>query len=163
MIDTIGRPAYQRVADDLRSQIASGALPVGEALPSTSRLVELYEVSTTVVRAAIKELRSEGLVHGQPGKAVYVKATPEETVGTRVGLEDLARALTEVREQVASLAEDKNSSTVTELREEVGELRRAVSQLQTRLIDLYSRTGQPYPHEAPRSSESGERRRAAGA
>ncbi|WP_277032267.1 winged helix-turn-helix domain-containing protein [Actinacidiphila oryziradicis] len=158
----IGRPAYQRVADDLRSQIVSGALPVGQPLPSTARLVEHYEVSTTVVRAAIKKLQNEGLVYGQPGKAVYVRTTPDQSRDARIGLEDLARDLSELRDEVSGLSGQRSPSDVDELREEVDELRRTVGLLQTRLIDLYARTGQPYPHDEARRTETGERRRASG-
>ena len=71
-----GRPKYLEVADDLRRKIAARTYPVGSEIPSTSRLMELYEVSVTVVRAAVRELRTEGLVVGQPGKAVYVQGEP---------------------------------------------------------------------------------------
>ena len=77
MVDHTGRPKYVEVAESLRRAIASGQYPVGSELPSTARLTETFEVSTTVVRAAVRELRSEGLVVGQPGKAVYVRAEPE--------------------------------------------------------------------------------------
>ena len=70
------RSKYLDVADDLRKKIAGGTYPVGAEIPSTSRLMEQYEVSITVVRAAVRELRTEGLVIGQPGKAVYVQAEP---------------------------------------------------------------------------------------
>ncbi|MCQ4081306.1 GntR family transcriptional regulator [Streptomyces sp. RB6PN25] len=158
----IGRPAYQRVADDLRSQIASGALPVGGPLPSTVQLVERYKASTTVVRAAIKELRNEGLVYGQPGKAVYVRATPDQSRSARIGLDDLARDLSELREEVSGLSVQQSSSDIDALREEVGELRRTVGLVQARLIDLYARTGQPYPHDTARQNNTGERQRASG-
>jgi DNA-binding GntR family transcriptional regulator len=72
-----GRPKYLEIADDLRAKIANGTYPIDGELPSTARLMELYDVSTTVVRAAVRELRTEGLVVGQPGKAVYVQAEPQ--------------------------------------------------------------------------------------
>src|SRR5690349_17251950 len=75
--DQTSRPKYQQVADDLRRSIAAGTYPVGAELPSTSQLTARYSASTTVVRAAIRELRTEGLVVGQPGKAVYVQAVPD--------------------------------------------------------------------------------------
>jgi DNA-binding GntR family transcriptional regulator len=71
-----GRPRYLEIADDLRMKIANGTYPVGEPLPSTSRLMSHYDVSVTVVRAAVKELGNEQLVVGQPGKAVYVQREP---------------------------------------------------------------------------------------
>ncbi|MGH8328617.1 MAG: winged helix-turn-helix domain-containing protein [Steroidobacteraceae bacterium] len=68
-----------QIADDLRAKITDGTYPVGSALPSTSHLMRSYEVSITVARAAVKELQNEGLVLGQPGKAVYVRQEPEPT------------------------------------------------------------------------------------
>jgi GntR family transcriptional regulator len=79
VVDHTGRPKYLEVAASLRSAIAAGTYPVGGELPSTARLTESFGVSTTVVRAAVRELRDEGLVVGQPGKAVYVRAVPAET------------------------------------------------------------------------------------
>jgi GntR family transcriptional regulator len=76
VVDHTGRPKYVEVADSLRSAIAAGTYPVGGELPSTARLTETFGVSTTVVRAAIRELREAGLVVGQPGKAVFVRAVP---------------------------------------------------------------------------------------
>ena len=72
----IGRPAYQEVADDLRAQIADGTLAIGDVIPSTAQLCKQYEVSATVVRAAIAQLQGEGTLRGQPGKGVYVMAMP---------------------------------------------------------------------------------------
>jgi GntR family transcriptional regulator len=68
----VGQPAYEQVADDLRSKIASGVYPDASTLPSTSQLMIAYGVSSTVVKAAIRELRTAGLVHTQQGKGVFV-------------------------------------------------------------------------------------------
>jgi GntR family transcriptional regulator len=70
------RPKYRQVADDLRAKITDGTYPVGAALPSTSQLMQSYDVSVTVARAAVKELQNEGIAEGQPGKAVYVQRKP---------------------------------------------------------------------------------------
>ena len=82
MVDHTGRPKYVEVADSLRAAIADGTYPIDSELPSTLRLTEQFGVSTTVVRAAVRELRSEGLVVGQPGKAVFVRATPDAPAPT---------------------------------------------------------------------------------
>ena len=79
MTEQSGSPKYMQVAAELRSAIRTGTYPVGSTLPSTSQLTRSFDVSTTVVRAAIRELREEGLVFGQPGKAVYVAAEPADT------------------------------------------------------------------------------------
>lgn len=76
MDEITDRPKYLHLANELRRAISGGVYPVGSELPSTAKLTESYGVSTTVVRAAVRELRDEGLVRGQPGKAVYVTAEP---------------------------------------------------------------------------------------
>lgn len=102
MVDHTGRPKYVEVAATLRGAIADGTYPVGSELPSTARLTESFAVSTTVVRAAVRELQSEGLVIGQPGKAVYVRAEPAED--RRTGLEQqLADLASFVRSELARL------------------------------------------------------------
>ena len=53
------------------------------------------------------------------------------------------------------------AEAIEQLRGEVRELQRQHGRLQTLLMDLYSRTGQPYPHE--RSGEERPTRRAVGA
>lgn len=96
-----GRPKYLELAETLRRSIASGQYPVGGELPSTAQLTANFGVSTTVVRSAIRELRGEGLVVGQPGKAVYVRATPGEPPAA-----DLAQQLNELTAFVRGALED---------------------------------------------------------
>ncbi|WP_368954781.1 winged helix-turn-helix domain-containing protein [Parafrankia soli] len=109
-----GQPAYQQVADDLRTKILDGTYPVGGALPSTKRLMTAYEVSSTVVRAAISQLRTDGVVAGQPGKAVYVIKEPAalDTVSEASArtLESLERAVEELQLRVARLEAEQAHS-----------------------------------------------------
>lgn len=104
MIDAIG-PLYAGIARDIRQQITSGALNVGDPLPSTSELTRRYGVSATVARKAVEVLRNEGVVRGQPGKAVYVVARPEDAAAERATVEDLARQVAELRAEVRELRE----------------------------------------------------------
>ncbi|MFF7713465.1 GntR family transcriptional regulator [Streptomyces sp. NPDC007988] len=147
MAETQEGPAYKRLADELRTQIARGDLPVGAALPSASQLMKEHTVSTTVVRDALKILRNEGLVYGQPGKAVYVRATPEESAVERKSLGELTQGFQQLEERVAGLSAPADTAAVDELREEMAELRRSVAVLQAQLIELYGRVGQPYPRD----------------
>ncbi|MFF9011178.1 GntR family transcriptional regulator [Streptomyces goshikiensis] len=71
-----GQPEYQRVMEDLRQQIAAGRLAVGDPIPSTVKLGSQYDVSSTVVRRAVTELTAEGILYGQAGKGVFVRARP---------------------------------------------------------------------------------------
>lgn len=105
MVKMDGSPAYRQVADDLRQKIADDTYPVGTELPSTQRLIGLYGVSLTVVRAAVRELREEDLVRGQPGKGVYVQRKPDDTVATSSG-EALKEEIRQFRESVEDTMRD---------------------------------------------------------
>jgi DNA-binding GntR family transcriptional regulator len=73
MADWSGRPAYFQVADALRADIRGGRFPPGSQLPSYEALMKKYEVSITVVRSAVRELKSEGLVYTHQGKGAFVR------------------------------------------------------------------------------------------
>jgi GntR family transcriptional regulator len=73
MADWSGRPAYAQVADALRAEIRSGRFPPGSQLPSYEALMKKYEVSVTVIRSAVRELKGEGLVHTHQGKGAFVR------------------------------------------------------------------------------------------
>lgn len=104
-MENSGRPKYLQLADELRRRIASGDLPVGAELPSTSELSELWNASSTEVRAAVRELVSEDLVLGEPGKTVHVRAVPERAVRPSDDLRsELAHLQTTVDGLVARVA-----------------------------------------------------------
>lgn len=141
MTEVIGQPIYQRIASALRAQISSGELAVGNPLPSTRKLMEIHQASNNVVRAAIEVLRQEGLVQGQPGKAVYVRATPQAVEEERSTLKTVGDEVAELREQVRRLAGGQPSEVIAK----IDELRADVSRLETDLRTLYDRLGQPHP------------------
>jgi GntR family transcriptional regulator len=70
------RAVYQRIAHDLRTQILSGDLVPGSALPSEAELVRRYGSSRGPVRQAISLLRSEGLIDSHQGRGVFVRQRP---------------------------------------------------------------------------------------
>jgi GntR family transcriptional regulator len=70
------QPMYQQVAADIRAKIERGILKPGDKLPSTRQLVKDYDVSETVIRFAMVQLRAEGLVYGRQGKGVFVAERP---------------------------------------------------------------------------------------
>lgn len=61
-------PLYRKIADQLREQIASGALQPGDRLPTEHQLQELHGVSRNTVRLATAVLVNEGLVESVPGR-----------------------------------------------------------------------------------------------
>src|SRR2546423_657321 len=72
---TMTAPKYARVAEDIRAQIRSGTLKVGDRLPSTTALIARYQVSYGTVRAAILVLKAERIVEGQQGAAGPARTT----------------------------------------------------------------------------------------
>lgn len=71
---TRAQPQYLKITDDLRKQIADGVLAPGQQLPSEKQIREEYDVSVTVVRAAMGQLRAEGLIVSRQGQGSFVKA-----------------------------------------------------------------------------------------
>jgi GntR family transcriptional regulator len=67
------RPAYQQIADALREQMRDGTYPPGAKLPSESELRERWGVASKTVRAALDQLRAEGLVVGRQGVGSFVR------------------------------------------------------------------------------------------
>lgn len=56
----------------LSSQIGSGALAPGDRLPTEQQLAQAHGVSRTVVREAVHQLRSRGLLVSRQGSGVFV-------------------------------------------------------------------------------------------
>lgn len=109
MVEKTGRPGYLQIADDLRTQIRTGSLEPGAALPSTVQLCQRYDVSASVVKAAISVLRTEGLVVGQQGKGVFVRegaaASLEEPASSEImnQLAQMRSALAALGDRIAAL------------------------------------------------------------
>lgn len=64
--------AYSWVRSKLREDIFSGALKPGSKL-TVSALAERYGVSPMPIRAALQELRGEGLIDGEPRRGAKVR------------------------------------------------------------------------------------------
>jgi DNA-binding GntR family transcriptional regulator len=165
--EAIGVPAYRRLAASLRAQIARGDLSVGDAIPSTAQLCAAHGVSATVVRAAVAQLQAEGLLRGQPGKAVYVVATPKSIPQTGAQLETMAQEVAQLQQSLTAVMERTERVTPDDLdkiRSEIAELRKMVGVLQAHLIELYARTGHNYPRDSTthKTSRAGRKDKAAG-
>ena len=133
------RPAYLQVADHLRAAIAEGKLAQGQKLPAQKQLAKDYGVAPMTIANAIRQLRAEGLLVSSHGRGVFVR------VGGQAKADEGDRNLGEA---------------VANLHREVEDLRRQYGRLEALVIDLYGRTGQPFPHE--RGGDSRRSRRAAG-
>lgn len=112
MADWSGEPAYRQVAADLRNRVRSGKLPVDSKLPSLADLMRQYDVSITVIRMALRELRTEGLVVSHQGKGTFVRSVPPPAQSGE--FQALMRQLDLVQEHV-----DRLETRLTELEETV--------------------------------------------
>jgi DNA-binding GntR family transcriptional regulator len=65
-------PYYYQLIQLIREDILSGALAADTVIPSEHSLCATYGVSRTVVRQALGELVSEGLLYRVKGKGTYV-------------------------------------------------------------------------------------------
>ena len=61
------RPAYQQVADQLRDRILDGSLTSGDRLPTEIELSEIFGVSRSTVREALRVLASKDLIRTTRG------------------------------------------------------------------------------------------------
>ncbi|MBC3929198.1 FadR/GntR family transcriptional regulator [Undibacterium sp. CY21W] len=66
----------QSLAENITEKIRSGALKPGDKLPTESAIMELYEVSRTVVREAISHLQAGGLVQTRHGIGTFIQEPP---------------------------------------------------------------------------------------
>jgi len=71
-------PLYSQLVGIIKHNISSGALAIGQLLPSESELCRALDVSRNTVRQAIGELEAEGLVVRKRGKGTFV-ADPNTT------------------------------------------------------------------------------------
>lgn len=72
-----GVVGYHELAEMLRAQIESGQLRPGQRLPSELALAQTYGVATKTARAALQQLRNEGLATLVRGYGVVVREHPE--------------------------------------------------------------------------------------
>jgi GntR family transcriptional regulator len=80
----MANPMYRQIADDLRTQIESGALKPGQQLWTEIELRDRYGASRNTVRDAIKWLTTLGLIETRPGQGTFVtrEITPYVTTLT---------------------------------------------------------------------------------
>lgn len=68
------RPLPDEVATLIHGPIQRGELQPGDRLPSERELCEQYGVSRSVVREALSQLKSDGIVETRRGSGAYVQA-----------------------------------------------------------------------------------------
>ena len=67
-----GKPIYEQISDQVKSQILSGTLAEGDALPSMRLLAKELRISVITTKRAYEELEREGFLQNIPGKGCFV-------------------------------------------------------------------------------------------
>lgn len=113
----------QAVIDELRQQIEGGVLGAGARLPTEPQLEAQFDVSRTVVREAIAELRAAGLVTPIQGKGMFVTdgighihLTPTEIQSIPQTLEMLEFRIAVETEAAAIAAYRRSAQQETDIR-----------------------------------------------
>lgn len=125
-LDVLARSVtpYQQIADALREEIRTGALQPGDRLPTVVALGERFGVAKMTAEKALKELRSEGLIVSWQGRGIFVRD---------------ASSIDQAAEP---------SRGAEQLTQDVQQLKKQYGRLEGLLMHLYSRVGEPFPHEA---------------
>jgi GntR family transcriptional regulator len=99
-------PYYEQLKGLIVQQIAADGLEPGDLLPSEGELCERYGVSRTVVRQAVGDLVSEGLLQRMRGRGTFIGRPKlrEQFIESTVGFfEDLTARGQTVESKVLSL------------------------------------------------------------
>ena len=72
IIRSTSQPIYGQIASQIKSQIISGALAPGEALPSIRGLAKDLKISVITTKRAYDELEAQGLINTVAGKGCFV-------------------------------------------------------------------------------------------
>jgi GntR family transcriptional regulator len=92
-------PLYAQIADRVRVAVASGELPVGDALPSVRALAAKLRVNPATVVQAYRDLEQEGIVEMRQGAGSFIaevnaerRARSRTTIARKLARDVLAEA-----------------------------------------------------------------------
>src|SRR5947207_1054834 len=79
------QPLYQQIAEQIKSQISGGKLPIGTRLPTVRQLASTLGVTRLTVHSSFSELQSGGWVEATVGRGtfVYAAAQPQDLATIR--------------------------------------------------------------------------------
>jgi GntR family transcriptional repressor for pyruvate dehydrogenase complex len=126
-----------RLASLLAAQVDGGALEPGDQLPTEAQLALQHGVSRTVVREAVHQLKSRGLLRSRQGSGVFVAAPPLnqslafdpkvlESMAAVIQVVELRRVL---EGEMAALAAQRAT------REQIRKLKRALLAIDTAMVE----------------------------
>lgn len=125
-----------QVAQQLEAEIRQGRLQPGQKLPTEVMLVQQLGVSRTVVREAVSQLKSRGLVEVRQGSGVYARAAGAEPLNfdpaqsaSQAAVIQIVEVRRALESEVAELAARRRSSDdLQRIRQAVNALTKAVKE-----------------------------------
>lgn len=75
-----GVPIYEQIEEQIKSQIVTGALAEGEALPSMRILAKELRISIITTKRAYEDLERDGFIESVTGKGSFVKGINSDIV-----------------------------------------------------------------------------------
>jgi len=125
----------EQVTEELRKKILDGAFEPENILPAEGDLAGMFEVSRTVIREAMRNLRAQGLVEVSQGRRPRVKSPdPQAAIDTldalfqrgRGTVKDLNEVRFAVEGEIASIAAERAAPfDISRLERSLDELRGA--------------------------------------
>ena len=73
-------PIYEQIRNQIKSQIISGDLSEGDALPSIRKLSQELQISVITTKRAYEELEKEGFIDTVGGKGCFVASQNKEFI-----------------------------------------------------------------------------------
>ena len=73
-----GAPIYEQIEEQIKSQIMTGELAAGDALPSMRVLAKDLKISVITTKRAFEELERDGFIESVVGKGSFVKGINNE-------------------------------------------------------------------------------------
>ncbi len=70
--NTSGKPIYEQITAQIKSQVLSGSLRPGDALPSMRVLAKELRISVITTKRAYEELERDGFIETVTGKGSFV-------------------------------------------------------------------------------------------
>lgn len=102
------KPIYEQIMSQIKTQIMSGELSAGTALPSIRGLAKSLQVSVITVQKSYDELHKVGLIETTVGRGSFVSAQNQELVR-----EEKQKELESIIENAVELAKENGISYET--------------------------------------------------
>lgn len=75
-----GVPIYEQIEEQIKSQIMTGDLVTGEALPSMRILAKDLKISIITTKRAYEDLERDGFIESVTGKGSFVKGVNSDLI-----------------------------------------------------------------------------------